>query len=118
MDPVNDKDLENLTDWLWYRDDGGLGFLYDEETKGILPDTSTKDLYEDPEDLISLAPRPGEKDDFTELFMGSMLKYLHDKFLYKLRVRPMHYFTSSLLVFVIELKAFLRVIQHTVTARS
>ena len=85
LDHVHERDLSTLYDWLWYRDDGGLGFLNDDR-KGTAPDTSTKDLYEERKDLISLRDRPGFKDDFTELLTGRILKFLNDKVLFKLRV--------------------------------
>ena len=85
-EPADEKDYATLNDWLWNLDEGGRGFLHDESLKGPDYDASTKDLYEEPKDLIPLAPRPGERDPFTRFLMGPALKYLNDKCLYRLRV--------------------------------
>ena len=66
IDVVNDKDLENLHDRLWFKYFTGRGFLYDDQTQEAGRETSNKNIHEDAKELISLAPRPREQDDSTK----------------------------------------------------
>ena len=87
IDIPHKLDLDHLQTWMWDMEDGG-NFPFVDTPKDITHnDVSTKDIYsKDTKDLVPLGVLPGEKDDFTNLFTGRVLKWLNDKFLYKIRV--------------------------------